>query len=330
MFDLKDYEGFCIEQQDHSPEANAISLYCLVKDIKLLKIKSNEICPSNYVPSGSVDFCIKSLGKNIIPDYYPDWCKSLLFRNVWKENKWLLRKVFIKPADIHKRFTGFITTGTYKKKKKPPFWCSDIVKFTDEYRYYISNGKVVFSAWYWNEENIEGIITTPPELKIDIPNGWCGTIDMGYLSTGEFALIECHSPHRFPLDSIFTRKEERFKCSGCPNTLYYDRDVEGLIVDNGADGADKQENGIIRGTCPQCNMEHTFPTDSNRYKLGAYFLCTQCGHMLSFDKSTQSLFVVKLPLVEKVKITCKVNNKNSIEYFKQFRHIPTYKKFSDT
>ena len=40
MFDLKDYEGFCIEQQDHSPEANAISLYCLVKDIKLLKIKS--------------------------------------------------------------------------------------------------------------------------------------------------------------------------------------------------------------------------------------------------------------------------------------------------
>lgn len=194
MIDLYNYKGFVIQSHDHSPEANHISLYCLTKDISFIRVLNKDKIPEDYIPSGSVEWCSKLLRRTVKPNYFPDWCKHLLYRNVWYAEEWPFKKVFIKPADSHKRFTGFVTTGTYKKKKKPPFICSDIVKFKDEYRYYITNGKIVFADWYWNEENRDGEILTPPELKLDIPSNWCGTIDMGYLSTGEFALIECHPP----------------------------------------------------------------------------------------------------------------------------------------
>jgi len=194
MIDLKGYSGFCLTTEDHSPEANNISMYCMMKDISVVRVKESYSCLHNLIPSGSVDWCLKSLGKHITPNYYPQWCKHLLYRNVWKGDKWLLQKVFVKPADRHKRFTGFITNGTYSKKKKPPFWFSDIVQFTDEYRYYVTEGKVVFADWYWNEDNPDGTIIQPPQLELDVPNDWSGTIDMGYLATSEFALIECHPP----------------------------------------------------------------------------------------------------------------------------------------
>ena len=194
MINLKGFRGFCIVNTDKSPEANQISMYCLTKDIPLLKVSLKEKCPTDYIPSGSVEWCTNSLGYIPIPNYYPDWCAHLLYRNVWKSNEWEFKRVFCKPADKHKRFTGFKTFGTYKKKKKPPFWYSDIVEFKDEYRYYVSNGKIIFADWYWNEQNRDGEIIEPPLLDLDIPKGWCGTIDMGYLSTGEFALIECHPP----------------------------------------------------------------------------------------------------------------------------------------
>ena len=194
MIDLKGYKGFCLTIDNHSPEANNIKIYCMIKDIPVIHVKESEKCPSNYIPSGSVEWVLYSLGKNIVPDYYPDWCKHLLYRNVWKGDKWLQKRVFVKPADRHKRFNGFITNGTFKGKKKPPFYFSDVVNFRDEYRYYVTKGKVVSADWYYNAMNPDGIVLTPPTLKLDIPNDWCGTIDMGYLATGAFALIECHPP----------------------------------------------------------------------------------------------------------------------------------------
>ena len=144
------------------------------------------------MPSGSVEWCLKSLGKNIIPNYYPEWLSNHLYRKVWKEDKWPLgKKVFIKPADKYKRFTGFETTGTYKKKKKPPYWCSEIVEFVNEWRYYISGGKVLTGEWYWGDE-----INTPdaPELSINIPEAFYGTLDFGITKTGNFSLVEAHHP----------------------------------------------------------------------------------------------------------------------------------------
>jgi hypothetical protein len=194
VLNLYNYKGFMIQGNDHSPEANNISCYCLTKDISLLNISHKDSILENYVPSGSVDWCSKILGRIVKPDYFPDWCRHLLYRNVWYSDKWLFQKAFVKPADKHKRFVGFQTTGSYKKKKKPPFWYSDIVHFKDEFRYYITNGKIVFADWYWNEDNRDGEILNPPDLNLSIPSSWCGTIDMGFLDTGELALIECHPP----------------------------------------------------------------------------------------------------------------------------------------
>jgi hypothetical protein len=102
------------------------------------------------------------------------------------------KNIFVKPADKHKRFTGLITKGGYIKKKRGPYWCSEVVKFINEWRYYIANGKVLTGEWYWGDE-----VNTPdaPELNITIPNTFCGTLDFGTLDTGELALVEAHPPY---------------------------------------------------------------------------------------------------------------------------------------
>jgi len=126
------------------------------------------------------------------PRLLPDFLLPYLYRKIWKAEKWPLgRRVFIKPADKYKRFTGFITNGGYRKKKKPPYWCSDVVSFQNEWRYYVTNGKVVASGWYWGDEQ-----NTPdaPTLDIGFPDDYCGAVDLGTLETGELALVEANHP----------------------------------------------------------------------------------------------------------------------------------------
>lgn len=191
---LKSFTGFALTKNDSSLEAQRLSAYCTTHDVPLFRVDKNVPCPSVLVPCGSVEWCLQSLGKKIIPDYYPFWLEPFFHRNIWKESKWPLKKVFIKPADAYKRFTGFSTTGTYKKKKKPPFWCSDIIHFDNEWRYYITDGQVMCAGWYWGDE-----VNTPapPDLKtfspMFIPPDFCGTLDFGDYN-GLFTLVEAHHP----------------------------------------------------------------------------------------------------------------------------------------
>ena len=67
----------------------------------------------------------------------------------------------------------------------------DIDHSIGEWRLYVENGKIVFCGWY-SELEIE-------EQKLDnkyinqvqklIPSDWCGTVDVGFLKTGELVLI---------------------------------------------------------------------------------------------------------------------------------------------
>ena len=158
--------------------------YVMVSNIKKI--------PENHIPVGSVEFCLKTLGKSVIPDYYPVFLIKHQYRTVWETDVWPLgKKVFIKPADKYKRFTGFVTNGGYKGKKKPPYWCSDVVQFTNEWRYYVANGKILTGEWYYGDE-----INTPdaPTLDIEIPSNYCGALDFGTLKTGEIALVEANHP----------------------------------------------------------------------------------------------------------------------------------------
>lgn len=189
---LKGYKGFALMIGDTSLEASRLSIYCMVKDVKLIRVPKKEKCSNDYIPCGSVEWCLQSLGEEIIPDYYPAWGKQYLYRKVWREDKWILgKKLFVKPADKYKRFTGFVTTGTYKKKKRGCLVWSEVVQFTNEWRYYISAGKILCSGWYWGDET-----TTPdaPTLNIDIPKYYYGALDFGTLQDGRLALIESQHP----------------------------------------------------------------------------------------------------------------------------------------
>ena len=188
--------GFAIQTlQTHlDKEQEAIALYSILNKIPYKFCKKPKDVPEGYIPCGNVEWVENFISKEkTIPDYYPEFLKDHLFRNVWKTDKWPIgQKVFIKPADRYKRFDGKITNGSYKGKKKSPYWCSDIVKFTNEWRYYVSNGKILTSGWYSGDE-----VNTPdaPELSIDLPENYCGCLDFGTLTTGELALVEANSPY---------------------------------------------------------------------------------------------------------------------------------------
>jgi len=174
-------------------ETKALALFAAKKQtIKLNYFNHANKVPEGYIAAGDIDWVIDILGFIPRPDHYPEFLQHLLYRKIWKEEKWpMIKGLFIKPADKPKRFSARITNGSYRGKKKGPYWCSEKVKFINEWRYYIINGKVEYVGWYLGDnEDMES-----PELKADIPTNWCGCIDMGYLSTGEFALVEAGAPY---------------------------------------------------------------------------------------------------------------------------------------
>jgi len=188
---LYKYDGFVLTKGDTSPEAVSLSIFCLLNSIPLIYIPQNQIIPHNYIPCGGVEWCEQTLGKHITPDYYPEWASEYLYRKVWLEDKWILeKKLFVKPADRYKRFNGFITTGTYKQKKKGKLIWSEIIHFDNEWRYYISHGIVLTSGWYSGDD-----VNTPnaPELNINIPKEYCGALDFGMTNHG-LTLIESQHP----------------------------------------------------------------------------------------------------------------------------------------
>lgn len=155
---------------------------------------------------GSVEFVESIKGKKI-PNYYPEWTQKHRFRliryyqkipkGIYYLNLIPTEKSFIKPADQYKKFDGFVgfAEEVIKERGKFPYYFSEVVNFVDEWRYYISNGKVLCSWWYQGNEQTCEDNPHGPKLDMDIPEDFSGTIDMGYLSTGEFALVECHHPY---------------------------------------------------------------------------------------------------------------------------------------
>lgn len=191
---LQKYKGIVLLKQDFSIEAKKINLYCTVNNIPILRINKNEFYPENYFPSGSVEWCSSLLNTKIIPEYYPKWLEDYFHRKIWYTDSWPLNKTcFIKPANKYKKFTGFVhRAGSYKNKKRNcTYWCSEIVEFNNEWRYYVADGKVLCSKWYWGDE-----INTPkaPKLNINIPSKYCGALDFGTLKNGKLALIEAQHP----------------------------------------------------------------------------------------------------------------------------------------
>ena len=150
--------------------------------------------PPDFIPCGGVDWCLEVLGRDVVPDYYPEFLSNYLHRKVWRSDEWPLgAKTFVKPSDRYKRFTGFVTNGGYRNKKRGPYWCSEVVKFENEWRYYVSHGKVLASGWYWGYEKGQ---PEAPRLTMPLPDDYCGALDFGTLvgHPETLALIEANHP----------------------------------------------------------------------------------------------------------------------------------------
>ncbi len=184
--------GFAFRVGDSSHEVQAIALFCNEHRISRRFFPSPDEVPDGWIPVGNVSWCSAVLGRKIVPNYYPAFLSAHLRRHVWQDERWPIGlKVFIKPADVYKRFNGLLTNGTQKHKRRGPYWCSDVVRFRDEWRYYVIKSQVVAARWY------TGPVDSPqaaPEISVEWPIGWCGTVDFGRLDDGSLALVEAHHP----------------------------------------------------------------------------------------------------------------------------------------
>ena len=175
-------------KNDH--EGSTIAWYCSMNRIPYRIYERARDVPPDCVPVGSVKWVEQVLGRIETPDYYPDFLAPWLHRKIWRADKWPLgHRVFIKPSDRHKRFTGFVTNGTWKGKKKGPYWCSEVVRFVSEWRWYISRGQIIDARWGSGEQELP-----VPDLDIEWPSDYSAAVDFGLLDNGKIALIESNSP----------------------------------------------------------------------------------------------------------------------------------------
>jgi hypothetical protein len=194
-------------QARHSQrEAWVARIYRDAKTVQTEDIKN--LPKSGWMPVGSVAFCRTAMmHQGIHPDLvstYPESLHAFMHRHIWMGTALQVRvsdqRFFVKPRD-HKVFNGFIwQDGDFDQHQfmaEPdalPVWCSDVVSFASEWRYYVLNGVIVGAGRYG-----EGPDDAPmPDLKVvekmmhafqpDAPAGY--GLDVGVLDTGETALIE--------------------------------------------------------------------------------------------------------------------------------------------
>lgn len=157
-----------------------------------LNFKVSKDYIDGYLPVGSVEWVegilLNVFGISIIPDYYPDFLNEFLYRNVWYSDKNPKSECFVKPADRYKRFNGQI----FNESLEGPFWCSDIIEFVNEYRFYIANSEILCGWWYSGDESK---IDYCPTLDFKFPDLFCGAVDFGETVDGKLALIESHHPY---------------------------------------------------------------------------------------------------------------------------------------
>lgn len=151
------------------------------------------------IPVGSIAWCERIYGQRV-PIYYPEFMQPYFHRTIRRavyNDKETYKNVFMKHATAYKQ--PVIQCGD-------EIWCSEIVRFTNEWRYYVGNGRIIASAWYdgdiSDDDVCAGNVPPPPTLPRMLRRTlqsmqWCGVLDMGTMMNAEkkevFALVEaCH------------------------------------------------------------------------------------------------------------------------------------------
>lgn len=169
--------------------------------------------PFGVVPVGSVGFvkhALRQFGKSL-PEHtpYPALLAPFLHRRVQKlstlrEAKALLaagQRLFIKPAEGWKRFTGFVAefeddyrfSGTSGNK---PVWISEPVRFVSEWRAYVADGRVLDVRFvdHGGDRQIQpdiAVINDAVRRLETVAGAARGYVaDFGVLESGTTALVE--------------------------------------------------------------------------------------------------------------------------------------------
>lgn len=221
IFTFKQYDN---PEDNDTLELEMIRKFCQENDDYDYQFNQNNL-PLSTIPIGSVDWCEIVYGPGS-PDYYPHFLSDYLYRRIWKSNYQEVMAnyqspIFIKPASKYKKWTGFVyqsqdqdlelglesSNDLNKIENTDEIWCSEVVEFINEWRYYLVGGKVLASAWYDgkinNSDVLEGLTKPSPELPTTLVNKlkrmkYHGVIDMGEIMLKgnlTLALIEAVEPY---------------------------------------------------------------------------------------------------------------------------------------
>jgi hypothetical protein len=144
------------------------------------------------IPIGTVEYCEPLFGPNR-KDFYPQFlqwdyqCRTLYF---YTGSETIESRCFVKDATRWKSpdWSRIVEPGEQLPDGK---WViSPVVKFTQEWRYYVANGSVVTTGWYKGTDEDE----PAPPLDVEWPRGFSGAVDMGRLDDGRIALVEACAP----------------------------------------------------------------------------------------------------------------------------------------
>lgn len=133
---------------------------------------------------------------------YPKALDHMLHRKVWKVatlGRALESQVpvFIRPAKRWKVFTGFVAetpnpAQVHGVSRREPVWCSEVVRFVSEWRFYVVRGDVRFVGFAKHggdrSRRPDESLIREAIVALDAPAAYA--IDFGVLDTGETALIE--------------------------------------------------------------------------------------------------------------------------------------------
>lgn len=196
------------EEEEDTFEIDLVKQYCQHYGMKLVY---NEIPSSEFsivIPIGSVEWCEKIYGERE-PEYYPLFLKKWFGRNIFRTKYIEVKnqKIFVKPASHYKQFGGKVNKyPDHEIDDDTEVWCSEIVHFSNEWRYYILNGEVLDSAWYDGDISDKDVINNHPDLitpklpqellKCLKENGYYGTLDMGAIDGKDgIYLVEASHPY---------------------------------------------------------------------------------------------------------------------------------------
>jgi hypothetical protein len=155
-----------------------------------------------------VDRALRQLGvEPPEPDDYPTALHLFLHRRVWRSTLGRLRddlaesvgRVFIKPAEKRKRFTGRVVEteadlwSLAGVSAQTSLWCSEPVEFLSEQRFFVFRNKVVGARHYEGDPKLEADRAEVERATRTLENEKTPVayaLDFGVLRSGQTALVE--------------------------------------------------------------------------------------------------------------------------------------------